>query len=194
VLKSTIARRETFRTVAPKILTICHSTHEIDRFLRLIRSHRVQAVADVRRYPMSRRHPQFNTASLAEALRAAGIDYSSLADELGGRRRPRAGSPNTAWRMEGFRGYADHMGGPAFAAGIDRLQASAATARTAVLCAEEDWRRCHRRLIADALLVGGWSVVHIRGDGSLERHELTPFASPTAGGIRYPPPQTALTD
>jgi uncharacterized protein (DUF488 family) len=180
--------------VAQEILTIGHSIHELDRFLRLLTTHRVQALADVRRYPASRRNPQFNAPALAEALRAAGIGYLGLAEQLGGRRRPRTASRNAGWRVEAFRGYADHMDRPAFAAGLDRLQATAAAARAAVLCAEEDWRRCHRRLIADALVVGGWSVVHIRGDGRLEQHQLTAFANPTAKGISYPPPQTALTD
>jgi uncharacterized protein (DUF488 family) len=180
--------------VAPEILTLGHSTHELSRFLALLAAHGVRALADVRRYPASRRNPQFNSGALADALAATGIGYESLAEELGGRRRPHRGRRNSGWRVEAFRGYADHMGQPAFAAGLERLERTASAARTAVLCAEEDWHRCHRRLIADALLVGGWRVLHIRGDGSVEQHALTPFALASAAGITYPPPQTTLTD
>jgi uncharacterized protein (DUF488 family) len=180
--------------VPREILTIGHSTHELSRFLALLAAHRVRALADVRRYPASRRNPHFDSGALAEALAAAGIEYESLAEELGGRRRPRPGRRNSGWRVEAFRGYADHMAQPAFAAGLKHLERTASAARTAVLCAEEDWHRCHRRLIADALLVGGWRVLHVRGDGSVEQHALTPFALASAAGITYPPPQTTMTD
>jgi uncharacterized protein (DUF488 family) len=180
--------------MAPEVLTIGHSTHELARFIALLAAHEVRALADVRRYPASRRNPQFNAGPLAAALAGAGIEYESFAEELGGRRRPRPIKRNAGWRVEAFRGYADYMETPAFAAAVDRLQRAAAAARTAVLCAEEDWRRCHRRLIADALLVDGWRVLHIRGDGSLEQHALTPFALPSAERISYPPAQGSLTD
>jgi uncharacterized protein (DUF488 family) len=180
--------------VATEILTIGHSTHELPRFLGLLAAHRVRALADVRRYPASRRNPQFNSDALAGALAAVDIGYESLAEELGGRRRPRPGRRNSGWRVEAFRGYADHMGQPTFAAGLKRVERTGSAARTAVLCAEEDWRRCHRRLIADALVVGGWQVLHVRGDGSVEQHALTPFALASETGITYPPPQTTLTD
>jgi uncharacterized protein (DUF488 family) len=174
------------------LFTVGHSTHEARAFLGLLRVHGVAAVADVRRYPASRRQPQFNADALAAALGEAGIAYAGLGDELGGRRRRRRGSANDGWRVEGFRAYADHMGTAEFAAGLARLEQLASGAPTAVMCAEGDWRRCHRRLVADALLVRGWRVVHILRDARLEDHELTPFAVVEGGGIAYPAPQGRL--
>ena len=156
---------------APEILTIGHSTHSLERFVALLEAHSVGLVCDVRRYPGSRRNPQFNAASLESALAEAGRGYAGLGDELGGRRRPRRDSPHTAWRVAAFRGYADHMETEEFAAGLERLEALAEAHRSAVMCAEGDWRRCHRRLISDALVSRGWRVLHIRPDGRLEEHQ-----------------------
>ena len=176
-----------------EILTVGHSTHEIERFLELLRSADVETVADVRRYPGSRRNPQFGAAALAAALREAGVEFEPLAEELGGRRAGRADSPNGGWRVEGFRAYADYMQDPGFAAGIRRLEQTAVDRRTAVLCAEADWRRCHRRLIADALLVRGWRVLHVGPQGRSAPHELTSFAVVEGDRITYPPAQGTLT-
>jgi uncharacterized protein (DUF488 family) len=145
----------------------------------------VEAIADVRRFPSSRRHPQFAAEALAGALRGAGIDYEWLGEELGGRRRPRRDSPNDAWRVGAFRAYADHMETDEFARGLERLERIAGERRVAFMCAEADWRRCHRRLIADALAARSWSVVHIARDGRLSRHELPGFASVGGGRIAY---------
>jgi uncharacterized protein (DUF488 family) len=169
-----------------EILTIGHSTHDGERFLQLLRSHRVEALCDVRRFPGSRRHPQFNSGALERTLAAAAISYEGFGEELGGRRRPRLHSRNAGWRVAAFRAYADHMETEQFAAGLERLEAIARERRAAIACAEGDWRRCHRRLISDALAVCGWRVVHIGPDGRLERHELPSFAVPGEGGVLYP--------
>jgi uncharacterized protein (DUF488 family) len=175
-----------------EIFTIGHSTMPIDDFLLLLRRQGVRALADVRRYPASRRNPQFDGWTLASALLAAGIDYTQLGDRLGGRRRARPDSPNDGWREEGFRAYADHMGTDDFQVGIERLVQLGAVARAAFMCAEADWRRCHRQLIADAFLARGWRVRHILRGGGIEDHQLTPFAVPVPGRLTYPAPQTSL--
>jgi uncharacterized protein (DUF488 family) len=170
----------------PEVLTVGHSTHPTDRLVKLLRAHRVELVGDVRRFPGSRRHPQFNADVLARTLGDAGIAYEQLGDELGGRRRPRRDSPNAGWRVAAFRGYADHMATAEFAAGLERLEALARERRTAIMCAEGDWRRCHRRLISDALQARGWRVLHIRPDGRTEEHERTSFAVEGDGAVAYP--------
>lgn len=171
---------------APELYTVGHSTHPIEAFLDLLEGARVEAIADVRRYPGSRRNPQFAAAALRAALAEVGSGYHELGEELGGRRRPAKDSPNGGWRVEQFRGYADHMAGAEFASGLERLERIAATGRTAVMCAEGDWRRCHRRMVADAMLVRGFRVVHLRPGGGLEAHELTPFAVVAGERITYP--------
>jgi uncharacterized protein (DUF488 family) len=158
---------------APRIFTIGHSTHPVDRFLALLAGHRVELVGDVRRYPGSRRHPQFNAATLEATLDRAGIGYAGLGDSLGGRRSPRPDSANAFWRVAAFRGYADHMDTEEFATGLARLEQLARMRFTAIMCAEGDWRRCHRRLISDALTRSGWRVLHIRPDGGIEEHQAT---------------------
>ena len=170
----------------PDLLTIGHSTHDAERFEALLRAHRIELLADVRRHPGSRRHPQFGVDSLSAALQQAGIAYRRLGEQLGGRRRPRRDSPSTGWRVAAFQAYADHMRSPEFAAGLEVLEELARERRVAIMCAEGDWRRCHRRLIADALLARGWRVRHIKPDGGLEDHELTPFAIVEEGRVGYP--------
>jgi uncharacterized protein (DUF488 family) len=177
-----------------EIVTVGHSTHELERFVALLRAQRVEALADVRRHPSSRRLPHFNAGPLGEALGDAGIEYAGLGEELGGRRRPVPDSPNRGWRVAQFQGYADHMASPEFAAGLARLEKLARERRTAYMCAEGDWRRCHRRLISDALLGRGWRVSHLLRDGGLEAHELTPFAVVEGDRVSYPPVQPRLGD
>jgi uncharacterized protein (DUF488 family) len=172
--------------VPPWVLTIGHSTHAEKRFAALLGAHRIELLADVRRHPGSRRHPQFDAHSLSAVLEGAGIAYESLGEQLGGRRRSRRDSPNTGWRVAAFRAYADHMQTTEFAAGLERLEDLARGRRAAIMCAEGDWRRCHRRLIADALLIRGWRVAHIQPDGGREEHTLTPFAVVSQGGVVYP--------
>jgi uncharacterized protein (DUF488 family) len=178
-----------------EILTVGHSTHPIDRFLSLLRDAAVEAVADVRRFPGPRRNPQFGADALARSLGIDGIEYEPLGGPLGGRRSRReaeaaAEAPlpdNSAWRNASFRAYADYMWTPPFAAGLERLEELARNHRTAVMCAESHPSRCHRRLIADALLARGWRVVHLLADGRLEDHTLTPDAVVEDGRVHYPP-------
>jgi uncharacterized protein (DUF488 family) len=156
-----------------ELFTIGHSTHTADRFAGLLRRHEVELLCDVRRFPGSRRNPQFNAAVVRGSLEVAGIDYEPMGDELGGRRRAsrKARGPAAAWRNDAFRGYAEYMETEEFATGLERLEELARRQRTAIMCAEGDWRRCHRRLIADALSHRGWRVVHIRTDGRIEEHQ-----------------------
>jgi uncharacterized protein (DUF488 family) len=171
--------------------TLGHSTLSVEDLLALVRRHGVGTIADVRRYPGSRRHPQFGREALAAALAAAGVAYVWLPD-LGGRRRARPDSPHAAWRSDSFRAYADHMETPAFAAALDHLLRVARTAPTAVLCAEAVPWRCHRQLIADALVVRGVDVRHIMGHGAPAPHRLTPFARIDGTRLVYDGGQLAL--
>jgi uncharacterized protein (DUF488 family) len=167
------------------VYTVGHSTRPIEEFLALLEENGVRLLVDVRRYPVSRRYPQFTGAALAESLAGAGIGYHHEA-ALGGHREPRPGSPNTALRAAAFRGYADHMSTPAFRDALARLQEKAAAQRTAFMCAEADPQRCHRQLAADALVARGTPVLHILGPGRVRAHALHPAARPTPeGGIVY---------
>lgn len=168
------------------IWTIGHSTRSIDDFLALLRQPGVITVADVRRFPGSRRHPQFGQDALAMSLAEAAIGYEHF-PELGGRRRARKDSPNTAWRNAAFRGYADYMMTNDFRAGVDRLVALAARGATAIMCAESLWWQCHRSLISDYLETTGHEVIHIMGAGKLERHRLTSPARVVEGVLTYSP-------
>jgi uncharacterized protein (DUF488 family) len=173
------------------VYTVGHSTRSEEQLSDVLRAAGVGAVVDVRSFPSSRRHPQFNRGALERWLPEAGVDYLNIF-ELGGRRDPAPTSSNGGWRERGFRGYADHMASAEFAAGLRRLEQLARVRPTAVMCAEALWWRCHRRLIADALTIRGWEVVHL-GSGAPVKHELTPFAEVREGGaLTYPPPQTSL--
>jgi hypothetical protein len=154
-------------------------------FLACLHAHGVRQLVDVRTFPGSRRHPQYGAAALARALAADGIGYVHL-PALGGRRRPRPDSPNDAWRNQSFRGYADHMATPEFAAGLAELLALAAAAPTAIMCAEAVPWRCHRSLIADALLAREVAVVDIFSETVARPHKLSPIAVVTDGEVRYP--------
>jgi uncharacterized protein (DUF488 family) len=171
--------------------TIGHSTHDLDRFVALLRGAGVAGVADVRRWPRSRRHPQFDDDALAVELPLRAIGYAHLPD-LGGRRTPRPDSVNDGWEHEAFRGYADHMATPEFAAALETLEGLCAERPTAAMCAEATWWRCHRRLVADALVVRDWSVLHLMPGGPVMAHELTPFAVVDGGRLTYPTPQLRL--
>lgn len=166
------------------IWTIGHSTHSLDDFLEILSAHRIELVVDVRRFPGSRRLPQFNRATLEQSLAAAGVAYCSL-PSLGGRRTPLPDSPNSGWRNSSFRGYADHMASEEFAEGHFELITLAGGLRTAVMCAEVLWWRCHRRLISDLLVSIGVEVLHIRGVGEAEPHRLTPPARMADGTLSY---------
>ena len=146
----------------------------------------MEAIADVRQFPGSRRHPHFHEQALSGSLTGAGIEYHSFRD-LGGRRTPRPDSPNTAWRNAGFRGYADYMETAAFRAGIERLMELAARKRTAVMCAEVLWWRCHRSMISDYLKAAGVLVTHILGPAKTELHPYTAAARIVDGRLTYTP-------
>jgi uncharacterized protein (DUF488 family) len=166
----------------PPVFTLGHSTRPLEELLRMLAEQDIAVLVDVRRYPGSRRHPQFSREALAPALAAVGIEYVHEPD-LGGRRVARPGSPHTAWRVEAFRGYADHMESPEFGAALARLSERAGRAPTAILCAEAVPWRCHRRLIADALVVRGVEVLHLLAPGRpAEAHALDPNARILPGG------------
>lgn len=175
------------------VFTVGHSSHALDAFAALLRGHGVTQVADVRRWPRSRRHPHFDDDALAVELAPSGIAYAHL-PELGGHREPVAGSVNDGWPEAAFNGYADHLGSEELALGLARLRELRAARVTAVMCAEGDWRRCHRQLLADALVVReGVAVAHIAPDGGVERHAVTAFAERGADGtLTYPAQQLGL--
>ena len=174
-----------------EILTVGHSNHEERHFIELLRGVGVGLLVDVRQNPRSR-YEHFNRSPLAGSLKAAGIGYEQLGEELGGRRTPSEDSPNRAWEDEAFRGYADHMASPEFAAGLARLRELASGSRVAVMCAEADWTQCHRRLISDALVARGDMVLHLGPDGSLAGHELNDAVVFDDELITYPAIQTSL--
>jgi uncharacterized protein (DUF488 family) len=169
----------------PAILTIGHSTRAIETFLELLRAHGVKRLVDVRTIPRSRYNPQFNCDTLAATLGDCGIGYTSM-KELGGLRHARTDSPNTGWRNLSFRGYADYMQTPQFAAGLAALIEMARGEQTAIMCAEAVPWRCHRSLIADALLVHGCAVAHIMSASEAKPHSLTSFARVRGEQIIYP--------
>jgi uncharacterized protein (DUF488 family) len=170
----------------PTLFTVGHSTRTFDEFVELLHAHGVRAVADVRLIPRSRRLPHFNDDAMARELPRHGIAYHSF-KELGGRRRPRADSPNTAWRNESFRGYADYLATPEFLLGLDRLMRLAHDTPTTTMCAEAVPWRCHRSLISDALVVRGWTVLDILSPTKASPHGLTKFARVEGETITYPP-------
>ena len=168
------------------IWTVGHSSRELSDFLQALASEQIEAIADVRRFPGSRRYPQFGGEALREALHQEGIAYQHF-PELGGRRTSRLEqSPNTAWRVPAFKAYADYMLTEEFAAAFNDLAALATKMRTAVMCAEILPWRCHRRLLADRFLTLGWNVVDIMTAGQVKQHELPPFASVSEGRLTYP--------
>jgi uncharacterized protein (DUF488 family) len=171
--------------------TIGHSTRTLDAFLALLAAEKIQTIADVRRFPGSRRHPHFNREPLAAELQNVGITYTHF-PALGGRRKP---SPtgrglgegaNSAWRVAAFAAYADYMLTDDFKAAFSELQTLATHQRTAIMCAEALPWRCHRRLIADQFIAQAWHVLDIVGPNNTKPHELPTFATITAGQVTYP--------
>ncbi|HEY6093557.1 MAG TPA: DUF488 domain-containing protein [Gallionellaceae bacterium] len=167
------------------VLTIGHSNRELEEFVRLLQAHGVTTVADVRSVPRSRHNPQFNQDTLPAALQAAGIGYVHQPG-LGGLRHARADSPNLAWRNASFRGFADYMQTAEFAQSMDWLDELARHERIALMCAESLPWRCHRSLIADALVVRGLAVEHIMSGTQRRPHTLTSWARLEEGRITYP--------
>ena len=168
-----------------RIWTIGHSTRTIEEFIGALQANGIKLVADVRLLPGSKRYPQFNKEELARSLREGGIGYEHF-PELGGRRKARKDSRNTAWRNESFRGYADHMETVEFASGMARLQEMADNhGATAIMCAEAVWWKCHRSLIADYLKADGVEVIHIIDARKTEPHPFTSAAKIVNGKLDY---------
>ena len=176
----------TFRGMILTVWTVGHSTRSLAEFLAILAPYRIEAVADVRRFPGSRRQPQYNQPALAVALHTAGIDYISI-PALGGRRQLASKAPRSAWRHPAFQGYADHLDSDEFAAGLFELLMLAWGLRTAVMCAEVLWWRCHRRMIADVLVSLGARVVHIRDAKTAQAHQLAAPARLVRGVLTYAP-------
>ena len=169
-----------------QLFTIGHSNLPLDRFLALLAQHQIVALADIRRFPGSRKHPHFNQENLAMALQDANVEYHWF-ESLGGRRRKQLGeSANIGLRNEGFRNYADYMLTDEFKQGVAELLQVAKKTRTALMCAEGLFWQCHRRLVSDFLMANGTTVQHIMPDGKLHRHTLTEGGKITEGEVTYP--------
>lgn len=173
------------------VFTVGHSNRSLETLLGILRAHGIECLADVRSVPRSRHNPQFNTEALEKSLPPAGITYAPV-PRLGGLRRPRADSRNLAWRNDSFRGYADYMETPEFEKGIAELLALARARRTAIMCAEAIYDRCHRSLISDALVCRGVETVHLMDEKKTMKHPLTPFAKIVDGRPAYPAGQPSL--
>lgn len=156
------------------IFTVGHGTRSAEELIEVLKPAGIEEVVDVRRFPASRRHPQFAREQLERWLPAAGIAYSWRGETLGGRRKPAAASRHPAWRNAAFQGYADHIDTGGYRSAIAELEAEARDTRLAVMCAERLWWKCHRRLIADTLELRGSPVVHLIEPGSRQRHPLHP--------------------
>lgn len=167
-----------------KIWTVGHSTRSAEEFIQILVANRIEVLVDVRTFPMSRRYPQFNKETLAESLKEKGIEYRHKAN-LGGRRKARPDSHNSAWRNEQFRGYADYMETEEFKDGVRELLELASSKRVAVMCAEAVWWRCHRSLIADYLKADGHEVIHILDEKKTEEHPYTSAAMLVDGKLSY---------
>jgi uncharacterized protein (DUF488 family) len=175
-----------------RIWTIGHSTRTIEKFISLLKEHGIKVLADVRTWPGSKRYPQFNKEKLSDSLGKAGIRYEHF-PELGGRRKAKPDSKNTAWRNESFRGYADYMETEEFDQGVKRLlDLAAAAGPTAIMCAEAVWWRCHRSLISDYLKAVDIEVMHILDANKAEPHPYTSAARIVKGKLRYAAENTLL--
>jgi uncharacterized protein (DUF488 family) len=171
------------------VYTIGHSDRPFPSFLRLLKAHGIELLVDVRRYPGSRKHPQYNREELSAALADAGIGYAFLGDSLGGRRAttvPEAESPNRGLTHPSFRNYADYMRTPEFRRGVEELLALAADRTACVMCSEGWWVKCHRRLLADALVALGFEVRHIASGVRADAHVLDPAAVVAGDTVIYP--------
>lgn len=176
----------------PTIWTVGHSTRPIGEFTDLLRAHGIALLVDVRTIPRSRYNPQFNTDTLAQSLRDAGLQYRHL-PELGGLRKPKKDSINDGWRNTSFRGYADYMQTEEFLNALEDLMAEGRLQPTAIMCAEAVPWRCHRSLIADAMVMRGWEVRHIMSPKNAAPHILTSFAHVEKGTLTYPKPNDSLS-
>jgi uncharacterized protein (DUF488 family) len=170
--------------VCTRVWTIGHSTRSAEDFNNILAAHQIEALIDVRSFPGSRRYPQFNKQELKTTLPKSGVAYFHL-PELGGRRQTRKESRNTAWKNQSFRGYADHMETKEFQQGIERLMEISDAQRTAVMCAEALWWRCHRSLISDFLKARGVEVIHILDVTKDQPHPYTSAARIVNGELSY---------
>jgi uncharacterized protein (DUF488 family) len=170
-----------------KLWTIGHSTRPIDEFITLLKGHEIQQLVDVRTIPRSRYNPQFNRESLAKNLKKAKVIYAHMR-QLGGLRKAKKDSINAGWKNASFRGYADYMQTPEFWTALENLMADGRDRKTAIMCAEAVPWRCHRSLIADALIVKGWTVRHIMSETKADEHRVTSFAVINRDSITYPAP------
>lgn len=166
------------------IWTIGHSTNTLEKFVGILKSYDIETVADVRSLPGSRKYPQYNKENLEESLPENGIKYIHIS-KLGGRRKVSKYSINTGWRHPAFRGYADYMETLEFKNGINELISIVMKSRTAIMCAESLWWRCHRSIIADYLKLNGWKVIHIFSDHKIEEHTYTQPAKIINGKLDY---------
>ncbi|MDQ5843880.1 MAG: DUF488 domain-containing protein [Acidobacteriota bacterium] len=171
-------------SASPRIWTVGHSTHSAEEFNGILLAHNIEVLVDVRSFPGSRRYPQFNKEQLSSALPLVGIEYLHLR-KLGGRRRARKDSINTAWRNESFRGYADYMQSTEFREGIEELLETSRKKSTTIMCAESLWWRCHRSLIADFLKAHEVEVIHILDAKKTELHPYTTAARIVDGRLSY---------
>jgi len=177
----------------PAVLTIGHSNQPLERFLTLLARHKIEVLVDIRRFPGSRKHPHFNRDNLAAALPKSGVEYHWL-EALGGRRhKQRDESPNRGLENEGLRNYADYMLTDEFWEGVAKLLEVARQKRTAILCAEGLFWRCHRRLVSDFLVANGVAVQHIMPSGELRPHKLTNGAVIEGGQVTYPDEKSLFT-
>lgn len=172
--------------VSKTIWTIGHSTRSMEDFMQLLQQYQIEAIADIRKFPGSRKYPQFNKEALSESLQKAGIHYEHI-EELGGRRKPDKDSENTRWRHPAFRAYADYMETKEFSQGIEKLLALRQKYRTAYMCSEAVWWRCHRALVSDYLKFKGYMVIHILSGSKTEEHPYTSAAAFKDGQLTYKP-------
>jgi len=173
------------------VFTLGHSTLPIERFLAVLQAYGIERLVDIRMIPRSGHNPQFNDAALARVLTAEDVEYVPL-QALGGRRHARKDSPNTGWRNEAFRGYADYMQTAPFREALEALILMSRDQRVAIMCAEAVPWKCHRSLVADALNVRGVAAVEILSESKFQMHRLTPFAKVNGLQITYPPLQSTL--
>ena len=166
------------------IWTIGHSTRSAEEFIQILTAHEIEALVDVRSFPGSRRYPHFNKTELAVTLSEAGIEYAHV-PELGGRRRPNPQSKNTAWKNDSFRAYADHMETKEFEKGIEALMSMSEAKRTAIMCSEALWWRCHRSLISDFLKAREVAVIHLLDVKKTQAHPYTSAARIIDGRLSY---------
>ena len=167
------------------IFTVGHSTRSIDEFIKLLQAHEIKELVDVRSIPMSRYNPQFNAVELKKYLQQKHIQYKHL-KKLGGLRHAKKDSINLGWRNASFRGFADYMATPEFSEGLESLMKIAGEKKTAIMCAESVPWRCHRSLIADALIKQGWLVQDIMSATTATKHRLTSFLKIKNGKLFYP--------